>query len=102
MSGPARTIIDERSCTKVVVTLEAAISHRSSLACLDGYAPFLSLANRGDVFPNDDNPGPGYYDVRKAQSSTIKVRSRMLFVTCLFSSIRNEESLSRKTQKLLV
>ncbi|CAF1019843.1 unnamed protein product [Rotaria sp. Silwood1] len=46
-----------------------------------GYAPFLTLANRGDVFSNDDNPGPGHYDVGNAQTSTIKVR--FLFVNFL-------------------
>lgn len=36
------------------------------------YAPFLSLTSRGDIFPNEDNPGPGYYDLRHSFSSTIK------------------------------
>lgn len=37
------------------------------------YAPFLSLANRGDLFANDDNPGPGQYDLRTDRSLGIKV-----------------------------
>ncbi len=40
----------------------------------DGYAPFLSLANRGDIFLNGENPGPGHYDVRNTQTATVKVR----------------------------
>ena len=44
------------------------------------YAPFLSLANRGDLFANDDNPGPGQYDLRTDRSLTIKViLSNVLF-----------------------
>ncbi len=39
-----------------------------------GYAPFLSLSNRGDIFTNDENPGPGHYDLRNVLSPTIKVR----------------------------
>lgn len=40
---------------------------------LESYAPFLSLANRGDIFSNGDNPGPGHYDVRSAQPLNVKV-----------------------------
>jgi len=39
----------------------------------EGYAPFLSLANRGDIFLNGENPGPGHYDIRNAQTLTVKV-----------------------------
>ncbi|CAF3141358.1 unnamed protein product [Rotaria socialis] len=48
--------------------------HRRKRFNEEGYAPFLSLANRGDVFGNDENPGPGHYDVRNAQTTTVKVR----------------------------
>lgn len=48
------------------------------------YAPFLSLANRGDLFANDDNPGPGQYDLRTDRSLTVKVSETDLF-QCPFS-----------------
>ncbi|CAF1107025.1 unnamed protein product, partial [Didymodactylos carnosus] len=38
----------------------------------ESYAPFLSLSMRGDVFMNDENPGPGHYDIRNNQIPTIK------------------------------
>ncbi|CAF3017031.1 unnamed protein product [Rotaria socialis] len=45
----------------------------------ESYAPFLSLSNRGNIFSSEDNPGPGYYDIRNAPSPTIKVRLDNLF-----------------------
>jgi hypothetical protein len=45
-----------------------------SFVSIEGYAPFLSLANRGDIFLNGENPGPGQYDIRNARTATIKVR----------------------------
>ncbi|CAF0735744.1 unnamed protein product [Rotaria sordida] len=48
--------------------------HRRKKNSEESYAPFLSLSNRGDIFSNYDNPGPGYYDIRHVLSPTIKVR----------------------------
>lgn len=51
----------------------------------ESYAPFLSLANRGEVFANDDNPGPGHYDIRNALSSNVKVSDSQAFIFKQFS-----------------
>ncbi len=51
------------------------------LILTEGYAPFLSLANRGQIFSNDENPGPGHYDLRNALLSTVKVRLSYKFTT---------------------
>lgn len=50
-----------------------------SFIWIEGYAPFLSLSNRGDLFGNDENPGPGQYDIRTDRSLTVKVRWKNIF-----------------------
>ncbi|CAF0882612.1 unnamed protein product [Adineta steineri] len=45
--------------------------HRPKKISAEGYAPFLSLSNRSEVFSNSEIPGPGYYDF---PSPKIKVK----------------------------
>ncbi|CAF2460355.1 unnamed protein product [Rotaria sp. Silwood2] len=51
-----------------------AYDHRRKKISEESYAPFLSLSSRGDIFPSDDKPGPGYYNIRNGPSPIIKVR----------------------------
>ena len=69
--GQVHTIIDESGSMKVKKTIQ--LNRTDFFLLTEGYAPFLSLANRGDVFLNADNPGPGHYDIRNSQTATIKV-----------------------------
>lgn len=70
----ARTIINGRKGMKVTLAHPPLHSPSSGLRFSEGYAPFSSLANRGQVFSNDENPGPGHYDVRNGHLAAVKVR----------------------------
>ncbi|CAF1272581.1 unnamed protein product [Didymodactylos carnosus] len=62
--------------------------HRPKYLKEESYAPFLSLSMRGDVFMNAENPGPGHYDIRNNQVTTIKVGLNTTFIDIyMYSSL---------------
>ncbi|CAF0962416.1 unnamed protein product [Adineta ricciae] len=66
----------------------------------EGYAPFLSLANRGQIFSNDENPGPGHYDLRNAHVSNVKGGSTLANRASRFSSKLTEDTPGPGTYEL--